>query len=266
LELHCTSRETTNFSCQDSSALSIAAATKHFSPFIIQSSKNASILTDSKPCVQAFEKLCRGEFSASPRISTFLSVVSRYQVSVRHVAGSAILPSDFASRNAPPCDNKTCQICTFVSDSRESVVRITSIQDVIDGKVRLPFTSRTAWLSIQTECADMRRTHAHLMQGTRPSKKVNNIKYVKRYLNVATIASDGLLVVKRNEPLGPTRDCIIVPRQAIDGLLTALHIQLNHPTNHHSLQLPLTPASAHMDCLQEKCGPRETSFQTNRYP
>jgi len=32
-------------------ALSIAAATKHFSPFIIQSSLNACILTDSKPCV-----------------------------------------------------------------------------------------------------------------------------------------------------------------------------------------------------------------------
>ena len=83
-------------------ALSTAAATKHFSPYIVQSSKNTCVLTDSKPCVQAYEKLCRGEFSASPRVSTFLSVVSRYQASVRHVSGSAILPSDFASRNAPP--------------------------------------------------------------------------------------------------------------------------------------------------------------------
>ena len=39
-------------------------------------------------------------------------------------------------------------------------------------------------------------THAHLTQGTRPFKKLTNIKDVKRYLNVATIASDGLLVVK----------------------------------------------------------------------
>ena len=42
-----------------------------------------------------------GEFSASPRVSTFLSVVSRFQASVRHVSGAAILPSDFANRNAP---------------------------------------------------------------------------------------------------------------------------------------------------------------------
>ena len=44
-------------------ALSIAAAVKHFSPYIIQSDHNICILTDSKPCVQAFEKLCKGELA-----------------------------------------------------------------------------------------------------------------------------------------------------------------------------------------------------------
>ena len=29
--------------------------------------------------------------------------------------------------------------------------------------------------------------------------------------------------------MSPARECIIVPRQIIDGLLTALHIKLNHP-------------------------------------
>ena len=43
-------------------ALCIAAAVKHFSPFIIQSKVSACVLTDSKPCVQATDKLCRGEF------------------------------------------------------------------------------------------------------------------------------------------------------------------------------------------------------------
>ena len=82
-------------------ALSIAAVTNHFSPYIFQSKTAACILTDSKPCVQPFEKLCRDEFSSSPRVATFLSIVTRYQASVRHVSGAAILPSDFASRNAP---------------------------------------------------------------------------------------------------------------------------------------------------------------------
>ena len=74
--------------------------------------------------------------------------------------------------------------------------------------------------------------HAHLVQGTRPSKKLTNIKDVKRYLQVASIANDGLLVVQHQEPLSPPREHIIVPRQALDGLLTTLHIQLNHPSCH----------------------------------
>ena len=213
-------------------ALAIATSTKHFSPYIVQSSKKACILTDSKPCVQAYGKLCRGEFSASPRVSTFLSTVSRYQASVQHVAGAAILPSDFASRNALPCDDIACQVCSFVNSAESSVIRRTTTEDILSGATRLPFTSRAAWLSIQSECADLRRTRAHLRQGTRPSKKTTNVKDVKRYLSVATIAKDGLLVVKRDEPLSPTRECIVVPRQVLDGLLTALHIQLNHPSAH----------------------------------
>ena len=87
-------------------------------------------------------------------------------------------------------------------------------------------------MAIQAECADLRRTHVHLQQGTRPSKKLTNVKNVKRYLNVTTIARDGLIVVKRNEPFAPSRECIVVPQQVLDGLLTALHIQFGHPSGH----------------------------------
>ena len=211
-------------------ALAIAAAVKHFGPYIIQSSHRACVLTDSKPCVQAYEKLCRGEFSASPRVSTFLSTASRFQVSIRHVAGAAILPSDFASRNPPDCTDMACQVCIFVQHTQASVVRLLSSEDILAGRARLPFTSRTAWRSLQSECPDLRRTHAHLTQGTRPSKKLTNIKDVKRYLNIASITSDGMLIVRRDEPLSPSLECIIVPRQVLDGLLTALHLQLSHPT------------------------------------
>jgi hypothetical protein len=117
-------------------ALSIAVATKYFSPYIIQSVRKTFILTDSRPCVMAFEKLCRGEFSASPRVSTFLSI------SVQHVAGSVILPSDYASRSAPSCEEPTCQICSFVSKTKDSVVRGVTAQDIISGKASLPFTTK----------------------------------------------------------------------------------------------------------------------------
>ena len=212
-------------------AVAIAVATKHFSPYLIQSHHKACLLTDSKPCVQAYEKLCKGEFSASPRVSTFLSTVSHYQASVRHVSGSVIVPSDFASWNTAPCDNEACQVCTFTRPTQDSVTRRTSIQDILGDNGHLPFTSHTAWLATQSECPHLRPTHAHLLQGMHPSKKLTNRRDVERYLNVATIAKDGLLVVKRNKPLAPTHECIVVPRQVLEGLLTALHIQLSHPSS-----------------------------------
>jgi len=212
-------------------ALAIASAVKHFSPYIIQSHKRTCILTDSKPCVQSYQRLCRGEFSASPRLSTFLATVSRYQVSVIHLAGRVNVPSDFASRNAPPCDAPQCQVCIFVNQSEDSVIFHVSIDDLLAGGAKLPFTTRSTWLSVQSECADLRRTHAHLKQGTRPSKKITNIRDIRRYLNVATLSRDGLVVVSRSEPLASPRECIVVPRQVLHGLLTALHVKLNHPSS-----------------------------------
>lgn len=85
------------------------------------------------------------------------------------------------------------------------------------------------------KCPELRRTHAHLKQGTNPSKKLTNIRDVKRYLNVATIARDYLLVARRSDPLQPTIELIIVPRSVIDGLVTALHIRLDDPTKHQLL-------------------------------
>ena len=213
-------------------ALAITAAIRHFSPYLIQSDQHATVLTDSKPCVQAFEKLCRGEFSASPRVTTFLSTVSRYQASIQHIKGVANLPSDHASRNPPQCTEPLCQVCTFIMRTEESVVRQSSVQDILSGKARAPFTSRSVWSSMQAECADLRRTKAHLRQGTRPSKKLTNVNDIKRYLQVAAIARDDLVVVKRNIPLERDKECIIVPRFAIDGFLTALHLQLGHPSEH----------------------------------
>ena len=213
-------------------ALGIAAAIKHFSPYIIQSKSKPCLLTDNRPCVQAIDKLCRGEFSASPRVTSFLSIVARYQVTVRHLAGSSNIPSDFASRNAPECHEPHCQICSFISRLEQSVVTNVSVEEITTGGIRLPFTSRSAWLSTQSECRDLRRVRAHLKQGTCPSKKLTNVRDVKRYLSSTTLARDGLIVVRHDMPFAPSRKLIVVPRQVLDGLLTTLHLKLSHPTKH----------------------------------
>ena len=124
----------------------------------------------------------------------------------------------------------SCQICNFVNNTQLTVIPSTTTAEILAGKARLPFTTRAAWLSIQSECPDLRRTHAHLRQGTRYSRKTINIKHFKHYLYVSIIAKDCLLVVKRNGLLLPTREGLVVPRQMLDGLLTTLHIQLYHPS------------------------------------
>ena len=218
-------------------ALAIASAIKHFGPYLIQSENHPTVLTDSKPCVQAYEKLCRGQFSASPRLTSFLSTVCRFQASIQHLAGKANIPADFASRNAPECTHLTCQVCSFIHEQEEATVFKISLVEIIKGSSTLPYTSRPAWREIQNECPDLRRTRAHLTQGTRPSKRLTNIRDIKRYLQFVILAQDGLIVVRRNDPLLPQRDAIVVPRQALHALLTALHIKLEHPTKHQMHQV-----------------------------
>ena len=217
-------------------ALAIASAIKYFQPFIVQSDHQVVVLTDNKPCVQAFAKLQKGEFSASPRVSTFLSTCHRFQVTVQHISGVDNLLSDHQSRNPIDCVDSSCQICRFITDIESSVVREISVQDVISGMQRLPFLSRSAWKATQFECADLRRVHAHSRQGTRPSKKLTKIKHVKRYLHNVTIAADGLLVVRNDKPSSLVLERIVIPRSVLDGLLTSLHLKLNHPT-HNQLKL-----------------------------
>ena len=212
-------------------ALSIASAIKHFAPSIIQSKFQTCVLimTDSKPCVQSFEKRPAHVLPSSfpPPADT------RY-----HSSTFLALPTCHPISQAA-CDDPRCQICSFISKAEDSVVRPISAHDVLSGAVTLPFTTRSAWLQTQQECPDLRRAHSHLKQGTRPSKKSTNIKDVKRYLNAASLSRDGLVVVRKEEPFSSSRECMIVPRPAIDGLLTALHVKLNHPSRHQLKQVVL---------------------------
>ena len=139
-------------------ALSIAIAVKHFAPYIIQPKSKTYVLTDSKPCVQAFDKLCRGQFSSCPRVTSFISFVSRYQVTLLHLAGSA-------------CVDPRFQVCSFVSDVEDLAVRPISVHDVLSGKTSLPFTSRSAWLQSQLECPDVRRVHSPVKEADKHMKR-----------------------------------------------------------------------------------------------
>lgn len=77
----------------------------------------------------------------------------------------------------------------------------------------------------------LRRTYSHLSQGARPTRKMTNIKNVKRHLRVAVLSHDMMEQLLSNiDPFTQTRDLIVVPRHVLPGLLTALHLHLEHPS------------------------------------
>ena len=217
-------------------ALSITTSIQHFSPIIRESRNITQILTDSRPCVQSWQKLLRGEFSSSARVATFLSTLSDYKVELQHLKGSMNLPSDFQSRNPPVCTSRSCQICKFVEEIGDSVVRKITVESILTGRAEVPYSNRAAWRDVQMGCSDLKRVHAHLTSGTRPTQKARATT-VKRYLQKAAIGKDGLLIVIQSEPFLPRKELIIVPQQVVLGLMTSLHLRLNHPTENQLAQI-----------------------------
>ena len=219
-------------------ALCIGAAVSHFKAEIIENQNQVIVLTDSRPCVMAYEKLCRGEFSNSARVSTFLSIVSRFHVKLDHIKGYDNIVSDYASRNPPlQCTEPSCQICKFIQEVEDSVVRSCTVKEILNATSSVPFSSRSGWHEMQQSCKHLRRTTAHLKQGTIPSKKETTIKDIKRYLQVAKISRDDLLVVASRAPLQLSKELIIVPRVYVHGLLVCLHLRLQHPSKNQMKQV-----------------------------
>ena len=217
-------------------ALAITAGVKHFAPYIRNSVHTCQILSDSKPCVQAYGKLLKGQFSASSRVSTFLSCLSEHNVTMCHLKGDHNKSSDYSSRHPQECKDASCQICTFVKDTVTSVVHSVTIGDVLTGKSRMPFLNTTAWKTAQHDCSALRRCFAHLTQGTRPTRKAKNVTDVRRYLNVVSLDHSGLIVVKKQDPFAVQRTLIVVPRHILPGIITALHIYFEHATKNQLLQ------------------------------
>ncbi len=211
-------------------ALSIATSVVHHGPYIVQSHHRTQILTDNRPCVQAWGKMKRGEFSSSARVGSFMSILSQYDVDVQFIKGEYNLPSDFQSRNPQTCEQRSCQICKFVDESDNIVVRKASVEAVLAGHEMVPYATRSAWKNLQLECQDLRRVHSHLRQGTRPTARKSKATVVKRFLRNVKISGDGLLVVRQSRPFLPEAELIVVPLNVLHGLLTSLHLQLGHPT------------------------------------
>ena len=218
--------------------VAIGLSLQHFGPYIIQSKHRPVVLTDSKACVEAVNKLSRGEYSTSARLCTFLSTVSRYAATVKHIQGSTNILSDYVSRNPVPCTNVKCQVCSFIQEKLNSVVSAITVTDIMEGRYQLPFTNKSAWKEIQSECPDLRNVLKYLRSGTSPGKKGRNLRNVKQYISSKVVISpEGTLVVRHIEPFLPQMERIVVPQTVIHGVLTVLHIITNHPSNYQLMKV-----------------------------
>ena len=127
-----------------------------------------------------------------PRFTSFLIALCRYQLSLQHLAGSANLPSVFASRNTSDRNAPLCVICSFILETENSVVilsvffqdieRMTSIYHLPSGPHGL--VSKMSTLIYATSAPTWNKDCL--------SKTVTQIKKdVMQYLNIAMISNDG---------------------------------------------------------------------------
>ena len=217
--------------------LAIASAINHFRPFIINSNHRVTVLTDSKPAVEAYQRFLRGDFSTSSRMQAFLLSATQNNVCIAHISGSNNLLADFGSRNSSECTHTTCSVCKFIDNSQAASVNAISIKDIVNGAAKTPFGSPAAWLEIQLGCPTVQLARKHLQQGTRPMKKLRNVRNVKHLIKMASINKDGLLIVRKDNPLNLSSSLIVVPEHYAPGLITALHLQLEHPSAYQLQQV-----------------------------
>ena len=222
-------------------AAAIRLVLEHFRHFIRESNHTTVHFTDSQPCVLAWKRSCRGAFSSSARISTFLVGLSSLPIELRHKAGKQMHTSDYASRHPQTCSFQRCQICSFVKEwenigDSASDIRTVSFDDVKTGRSIMPLTQKSAWKNIQ------KRDPIHIKlldlintQQLPETKKTNGIHTKLKLLhNQYTLGKlfvdkEGLVMIKN--PEGEFNGAVIsVPPALFPGVVSALHLQLDHPS------------------------------------
>ena len=172
----------------------------------------------------------RGAFSSSPRVSTFLHEVINQGAEVRYLKGNTNVSADQASRSPAPCDKPDrCQICIWINDKEEQVVRRlipSEVEKIISGKSPMPYTSRNYWRKRQLEDHTLKQVAHHLKHGSTPPKS-HSYQRVRRYLQTQHglyLSSDNVLLAPSIKEFSTTPR-FVVPEASTSTLVSIFHHQ-----------------------------------------
>ena len=219
----------------------IALKSSHFSSFIRESKNPTICLVDSKTMVQASKLLKKGRFSSSHKINKLLRLITDLPIVFQHISGKLgfNFRDDFNSRNPFPCPTTDCHTCQYVDETTKAaevgiICESFLLPDsfTVGNVSSLPFQSRSGILKLQEQDPELQVVRDYIQTGSRPNKKNTKCNLIKHILNLnVEIASDGALVVKNfNKMTKSTEELLLLPSSVAQGILTAWHIKMNHPS------------------------------------
>lgn len=213
---------------------SIGTSGKKFKHYISRSNQETVFLSDSSSCILAWKKMKSGKMSASSRLCLFLSSISTLPIRLEHSSGKLgqIIGSDTISRNASSCTNpQACQMCKFINEKvHETPVNIKklSVDDILQGKVTVPFLSPAAIKEMQQECSSCVKAIEYIKNGVVPQANNRKITDAKRYVRDCKVDKDGLLYAERTAPDLKIKKVPVIPKHLGKSVIFAQHIALNH--------------------------------------
>ena len=198
------------------------------------------ICPDSKPVHQALDLINKGHFSASSRMSNFLTNANRIKLISKHISGKAKLNpmADLQSRATSECNAEICSIHKFVDEAVDGVI---DNKEQSTGRINICkadiYSNKNAWKTAQDNNPACTFTKGLLTSGKPPPKaagKTSGDYYneVRAFCREVTLAPDGLLVVKAKPDLmsgNIPRNRIVIPTPLVQALLWHLH---NHNDEH----------------------------------
>ena len=231
-------------------AAGIKMVLQHFTPWIIENESFTTHHTDNQPCVQAWNRLKKGAYSNSSRISSFLSEISMIPVNIEYRPGKDMHTSDFASRHPVRCSTpESCQICKFANEieiigDKAALIRSVTVEDIKTGRSVLPLTQRKTWVDVQAKDSTMEKFKHLVRIGQSPNKhKTKGEHTVIKKLYRLYVAGDlmiddkdGAVLVKAKEG-AYSGHALVVPLSIYPGLIHTLHIRLDHPSKSQLMAL-----------------------------